>query len=170
MCPPRAETQAARHLRHCFMALSISCWSILSHSSEMCCLSSVNTGNLASINPVLHDPPDLVINRIQLNVHFFSGKSLIIRCGRVLFFCKIKINVDLLQKKSLLWFLQKRHNCVTAQRITNQFCPNQTTFGWHIHLCIMHIRWMFHKNCPKTVRNIWKKEMYYFFSEHGVYL
>ena len=32
MCPPRAETQAARGLRHCFMALSISCWSILSHS------------------------------------------------------------------------------------------------------------------------------------------
>jgi len=31
MCPPRAETQAARRLCHCFMALSISCWSILSH-------------------------------------------------------------------------------------------------------------------------------------------
>jgi len=32
VCPPRAETQAARRLRYCFMALSISCWSILSHS------------------------------------------------------------------------------------------------------------------------------------------
>ena len=32
MCPPRAETQAARRLRQCFMALSISCWSILSDS------------------------------------------------------------------------------------------------------------------------------------------
>ena len=32
MCPPRAETQASRGLRHCFMALSISCWSMLSHS------------------------------------------------------------------------------------------------------------------------------------------
>ena len=26
----------------------------------------INTGNLASINPVLHDPPDLVIHRIQI--------------------------------------------------------------------------------------------------------
>ena len=58
MCPPHAETQAARCLRHCFIALSISCWSILSHSSELRCLSSVNSGNLASINPVLHDPPN----------------------------------------------------------------------------------------------------------------
>jgi len=29
-------------------------------------LEFVNTGNLASIKPVLHDPPDLVIHRIQI--------------------------------------------------------------------------------------------------------
>ena len=29
-------------------------------------LEFVNTGNLASINPVLHDPPDLVIHRMQI--------------------------------------------------------------------------------------------------------
>ena len=55
---------------------------------------------LELINPILHDPPDLLINRIRLNVHFFSGKSLIVR--RALFFCKIELNVYLLQKTSLL--------------------------------------------------------------------
>ena len=39
----------------------------------MLCLSFVNTGHLASINPVLRDPSYLVINRVQLNVHFSIG-------------------------------------------------------------------------------------------------
>ena len=42
-------------------------------------LEFINTGKLARINSVLHDPPDLVINHIRLNVHFFTGKSLIIQ-------------------------------------------------------------------------------------------
>ena len=69
------------------------------------------------------------------------------------FFCKIEINVYLLQKTSLLWFLQKRHNCATAQRIFNWFCQNQITISW-----LTDIRWKSHKICPKTVRNIWKNK------------
>jgi len=37
---------------------------------------SVDSGNLVSINPVLHNPPDLVINCIRLNVYFFSVNML----------------------------------------------------------------------------------------------
>ena len=69
------------------------------------------------------------------------------------FFCKIEINVYLLQKTSLLWFLQKRHNCATAQRIFNWFYQNQITISW-----LTDIRWKSHKICPKTVRNIWKNK------------
>jgi len=94
MCPPCAETQAARRLCHCFMALSISCWSILSHL--------------------------------------------------------------------LLWFLQKRHNYVSAHRIFNRLCQNQITIS-QLTYSLTDIRWKFHKLCPKTVRNIWKKQMYHFF-------
>ena len=36
-----------------------------------------------------------------------------------LFFCKSELNVYLLQKTSLLWFLQKHHNCITVQRLFN---------------------------------------------------
>jgi len=98
MCPPCAETQAARRFCHCFMALSISCWSILSH---------------------------------------------------------------------LLLFLQKRHNYVTAHRIFNRLCQNQITVS-QLTYSLTDIRWKFHKLCPKTVRNIWKKQMYHLFSEHGI--
>ena len=80
MCPPGAETQAARRLCHCFMGGTVNQLLInLVLFIRDALLEFVNTGNLVSINPVLHDPPDLVINRIQLNAHFFYGKSLIIR-------------------------------------------------------------------------------------------
>jgi len=96
-CLPRVETQAARCLRHCFMALSVSCWSILSHS--------------------------------------------------------------------LLWFLQKHHNYVTAQRIFNRFCYNQITISWHIHLQIFSESFM--KYVPK-MWEIYGKTNASLFSEHGV--
>jgi len=92
MCLPRAETQAARRLRYCFMALSISCWSILSHL--------------------------------------------------------------------LLWFLQERHNYVTAQRIFYRFCQNQITISWHIHLQIFAEIFI---KCVKNVRNILKNKCITFF-------
>ena len=78
MCPPRAETQAARRLRHCFLALNQLLINLVPFI-RYALLEFVNTGDLASINAVLHDFQDLVINRIPLNVRFFSGKSLIIR-------------------------------------------------------------------------------------------
>ena len=148
------------------MALSISCWSLLSHSSEMRCLSSVNTGYLESINPVLHNPPDLVISHIPLNVHSFSRKSLIIWCApKCLVFCKIELNVYLLQKTSLLSFLQKHHNCVTAQRVINRFCQTQITVSWHIHLRIFAESFI---KFVQKLREVYRKTNVSLFSEHGV--
>jgi len=98
VCPFRAETQAARRLCHCFVALSISCWSISSHS--------------------------------------------------------------------LLWFVQKRHNYVNAQRIFNRFCQNQITTSWHIHLRIFAESFI---KFVQKLSEIYEKQMYHFYSEHGVY-
>jgi len=85
-----------------------------------------------------------------------------------LFFCKIKLNIYFLQKTALLWlFLQKSHNYVTAQRIFNQFCQNQITVSWHIHLRI------FTESFVKFVQKLWEiygKNKYITFFLNTVYI
>jgi len=67
-------------------------------------LEFVNTGNLAIINPVLHDRPDFVIHQIQiwaiLRPQIWTHK---VMCApKCLVFCKIELNVYLHQKTALL--------------------------------------------------------------------
>ena len=62
---PRAETQAARRLRHCFGTVNQLLVNLVPFVRDAL-LEFVNTGNLACINPVLHDHPDLLTNQIQI--------------------------------------------------------------------------------------------------------
>ena len=52
---------------------------------------------------------------------------------------------------ALLWFFYKKsHNYVTAQRIFNWFCQNQTTVSWHIYLRI------YTESFAKFVQKLWE--------------